>query len=70
MKFVKINGIIYDYSAYRLNVSTITKAINEEIENSIAKLGFARQKDNFFYNKKFDIALTISIKNKSKLKFV
>ncbi len=70
MKFIKINGVIYDFSEYKLNTLNIKKEINDEIENSIAKLGFARQKDNAFYSKKFDLLLLIEIKNKKKLKFV
>ena len=70
MRFVKISGTIYDYSEYRLNISSLVKAINEEIENSVTRLGFMKQKENVFYNKKFDLVLKIEIKNKSKLKFV
>lgn len=70
MKFVKINGVIYDYSAYKLNISNLLNLINEEIENSIVKYGFIKQKANVFYNKKFDLVLKLTSKNKSKLKFV
>ena len=70
MKFVKINGVIYDYSSYKLNTSNLLNSINDEIENSIVKYGFIKQKANVFYNKKFDLLLKMTNKNKSKLKFV
>jgi len=70
MKFVKIQGTVYDYSGYKLNIINIKKLVNDEIENSVAKLGFIKQKENIFYNKKFDLLLQITIKNKTKLKFV
>ena len=70
MRFVKISGTIYDYSQYKLNISTLQNAILEEIENSMSKFGFIKQRENLFYNKKFDLLLKLEIKNKSKLKFV
>jgi len=70
MKFVKISGVIYDFTDYRLNLSNLARSLNEEIENSITRLGFVKQRENLFYNKKFDLLLKISIRNKSKLKFV
>jgi len=70
MKFVKIQGTIYDYSQYRLNILGIKKLINDEIETAVSKIGFVRQRENIFYNKKFDLLLQILIKNKSKPKFV
>jgi hypothetical protein len=70
MRFVKISGTIYDYSQYKLNISTLQNAILKEIENSMSKFGFIKQRENLFYNKKFDLLLKLEIKNKSKLKFV
>jgi hypothetical protein len=70
MKFIKISGTVFDYSNYKLTVSNTVKLLNDEIESSIIKLGFVKQKENIFYNKKMDLLLEISIRNRSKLKFV
>jgi len=70
MKFVKVQGAIYDYAKYKLSILNLTKALNDNIENSIAKFGFVKQKEGIFYNKKFDLLLQVSLRNKSRLKFV
>lgn len=70
MRFVKINGIIYDYSQYKLNVLNIKKAVFEEIEDVIVRFGFVKQKENIFLNKKFDLLMNFSVKKRSRLKFV
>jgi len=70
MKFVKVNGIIFDYAEYRLKVINLSKAAIESIEEAITRYGFAKEKDSIFYNKKYDIELRVIIKNKNKMKFV
>ena len=70
MKFVKINGVIYDYAEYRLKTINLSRAIAESIEEAITKYGFSKERDDAFYNKKYDLELKIVLKNKSKMKFV
>ena len=70
MKFIKINGVIYDYAEYKLKIINLSKAVSEAIEDAITRYGFSKEKDNVFYNKKYDLKLEITIKNKNKMKFV
>ena len=55
MKFVKINGVIYDYAEYRLKTVGLLKAVSESIEEAITRYGFSKEKENVFYSRKYDI---------------
>ena len=70
MKFVKINGVIYDYAEYKLKIINLSRAVAESVEEAITKYGFSKENDSAFYNKKYDFALKIVLKNKNKMKFV
>ncbi len=70
MKFIKIKGVIYDYSEYKRNLEKLEKIINEELEQLIARYGFTRKRNNLFCNNKLNILLKLEFSRISKLKFV
>ncbi|MBW3022480.1 hypothetical protein KY308_00045 [Candidatus Woesearchaeota archaeon] len=70
MKFVRINGAIYDYYEYRLKVFNLIKAVLEEVDNEVLRYGFSKEKENIFYNKKYDLEIKILVKNRNKIEFV
>ena len=69
MRFIKVDGVYYDYEKYRKTILDVENALLDEIELIAARFGFKKIK-SYFYNKELDVVLEISAKTRSQLEFV